>query len=594
MNFFRLVKELFDLLEPSQRKKLIVLQLLIILMAIMELVGIASIAPFMTVVANKDILETNNFFKSLYIYSGAQSHNDFLLLLGCGVLFCIASGSIISIYTTWKSTHFASTLGVELADRLYNYYISNNWLFHLNKNSSDLINNISVESLRVTNLIIQPIILMNSRIFLAFLILIFLVFYNPIVAISGASVFIFSYFLIYKFFSKRLKEYGQTISLSNSKRFRLMSEGFSGIKELIILQRRSKYKEEFNKIGDHLAYSHGASFALASIPRYIMELVAFGSIILLIIYLISVDNGENSFLPIISVYALAGLKLLPSLQQIYSSFAIIRGSTSSFEAIKEDLYKAKWVSNEVKKYKINNVGFQKKLDLKCVEYTYPNEVNSSLRNINLTIKQGDFVGIIGASGSGKSTILSIILGLIHPTKGGFYIDDNLLNSENLKSWMGIIGYVPQNVFLKEGTVAENITLGLDSFDKTKIINALCNAGLEDLLTLEKRIYEDNIGEAGEKLSGGQRQRVGIARALYDEKQLLILDEITSALDRTAEIAVMDTICNLRKNKTIIMISHKMEIIKDCDLIILVDNGEIKDSGTYEYLSQRHSIFENSF
>lgn len=594
MNFFHLVKELFDLLEPSQRKKLIVLQLLIILMAIMELVGIASIAPFMTVVANKDILETNNFLKSLYIYSGAQSHNDFLLLLGCGVLFCIASGSIISIYTTWKSTHFASTLGVELADRLYNYYISNNWLFHLNKNSSDLINNISVESLRVTNLIIQPIILMNSRIFLAFLILIFLVFYNPIVAVSGASVFIFSYFLIYKFFSKRLKEYGQTISLSNSKRFRLMSEGFSGIKELIILQRRAKYKEEFNKIGDRLAYSHGASFALASIPRYIMELVAFGSIILLIIYLISVDSGENSFLPIISVYALAGLKLLPSLQQIYSSFAIIRGSTSSFEAIKEDLYKAKCVSNEVKKYKINNISFEKKLDLKGVEYTYPNEVNSSLRNINLTIKQGEFVGIIGASGSGKSTILSIILGLIHPTKGGFYIDDNLLNNENLKSWMKIIGYVPQNVFLKEGTVAENITLGLDSFDKTKIIKALYNAGLEDLLTLEKRIFEDNIGEAGEKLSGGQRQRVGIARALYDEKQLLILDEITSALDRTAEIAVMDTICNLRKNKTIIMISHKMEIIKDCDLIVLVDNGEIIDSGTYEYLSQRHSIFENSF
>lgn len=593
MNFFHLVKELLDLLESNQRKKLIVLQFLIILMAIMEMIGIASIAPFMAVVANKDILETNEFLKSLYIYSGVESHNDFLLLLGCGVLFCIAAGSIISIYTTWKSTHFASTLGVELANRLYKYYIFNNWLFHLNKNSSDLINNISVESLRVTNLIIQPIILMNSRFFLAFLILTFLFIYNPIVAVSGASIFILSYFLIYRFFSKRLKEYGQVISLSNAKRFRLMSEGFSGIKELIILQRRSKYEEEFNTVGRDLAYSHGSSFALASIPRYIMELVAFGSIILLIIYLIRVDNGENGFLPIISVYAFAGLKLLPSLQQIYSSFAIIRGSISSFETIREDLYKAKCINKEIKKYEINNIGFEKKLELKSVEYTYPNGVNSSLRNISLTIKQGEFVGIIGASGSGKSTLLSIILGLIQPTKGEIYIDDNLLNNHNLKSWMKIIGYVPQNVFLKEGTVAENITLGLDVFDKMKIINVLRNAGLEELLTLEKRVFEDNIGESGEKLSGGQRQRVGIARALYDDKQLLILDEITSALYRKAELAVMDTIYNLRKNKTIIMISHKMEIIKDCDLIVLVDNGEIIDSGTYEYLSQRHSIFKNS-
>ena len=589
MNFFYLLKDLWNLLESSQRKKLIILQVLMILMAIMELIGIASIAPFMAVVSNKEILETNSILKVLYIYSDVQTHNEFLLLLGCGVLFFISIGSILSIYTTWKSTHFASKLGVELADRLYKYYLSNNWLFYLNKNSSDLVNNISVESLRVTNLIIQPIILMNSKIFLSILILIFLFFYNPVVASSGAIIFVCSYFLIYKTFSKRLKEHGKIISSSNSKRFRLMSEGFGGIKELIVLQRREIYKEDFIGIGKGLAYSHGSSFALASIPRYIMELVAFGSIILLIIYLISINGGDSEFLPIISVYALAGLKLLPSLQQIYSSFAIIRGSVSSFEAIKEDLYKAKYINDELILSEVENISFEKSLELREVEYTYPGVTNSSLRNINLDIKHGSFIGVIGASGSGKSTLLSLILGLIQPTKGGVYIDDKILQKENLKSWMAMIGYVPQNVFLKEGTIAENIAFGLSNYNEEKVISALSNAGLDEFLSLEKRVFNENIGEGGEKLSGGQKQRVGIARALYDDKQLLILDEITSALDRASEIAVMETIENLSRNKTIIMISHKMEIIKNCDSIILIDQGEIRDIGSYTYLSKRYGF-----
>lgn len=593
MNFFNLVKELLNLLEARQRKKLIILQVLMVLMAIIELIGIASIAPFMTVVSNKEILEKNSILKSLYFYSGAQTSNEFLFLLGCGVLFFITIGSIFSIYTTWKSTHFASTLGVELADRLYKYYISSNWLFFLNRNSADLVNNISVESLRVTNLIIQPIILMNSKIFLSILILIFLFIYNPLVAISGALIFMFTYFIIYRIFSGRLKEHGKIISSSNSKRFRLMSEGFGGIKELIILQRRDGYKNNFTKIGEQLAYSHGASFALASIPRYIMELVAFGSIILLIIYLLSADGGENSFLPIISVYALAGLKLLPSMQQIYSSLAIIRGSTSSFDSIKEDLLKAKYINTESVNHKVDSIKFEKKLKFKNVEYTYPDTAKPSLKNVNLNINCGDFVGIIGASGSGKSTLLNIILGLIQPTKGEFYVDDKMLENKDLISWMKIIGYVPQSVYLKEGTIAENIALGLQSYDKKRVISALSSAGLEEFVNYEKRIFEENIGEGGERLSGGQKQRVGIARALYEDKHLLILDEITSALDRASEIAVMETIENLRKNKTIIMISHKMEIIKNCDSIILVDRGEVLDVGNYNYLAERYDFLQNN-
>ncbi|ENW94379.1 ABC transporter ATP-binding protein [Acinetobacter dispersus] len=595
MNFFRLVKELLSLLDKNQRRKLIILQLLMILMAIMELVGVASIGPFMAIVSNKDVIDTNSILNKIYLFSGVSSKDAFLLMVGGFVLLSIASGSLLSIYTTWKSSIFASTLGVQLSDRLYNYYISNNWLFHLNNNSSDLINNISVETLRVTNLIIQPMVLMNSRIILAIIISTAVIVFDPIVAIIGAFIFVFSYFLIYKLFSTKLKRHGETISKENSMRFRLMSEGFGGIKDLIMLQRYQRFGNKFVESGKALSYAHGSSFALANIPRYVMEFVAFGSVVILIIYLISINNSTSTLLPILSIYALAGLKLLPAMQQIYSCFAIIRGSHSSFDAIKNDLYHSLSTTEQLNKKNCSEeIKFVEEIKLKNIKYRYPLKDKDALVNVNLTIKQGQFVGIVGASGSGKSTLIDLILGLIIPTSGHIQIDESKLSDNNINSWRKEIGYVPQNVFLTETTVAENIAFGLEigQIDSNKIREVVKAAGLESwLVATEERIFNESVGERGVNLSGGQRQRVGIARALYNDNKILVLDEITSALDRVSEEVVMNTINRLRSNKTIIMVTHKMDTIKQCDIIFVVENGLVIDSGKYEDLVNRHPIFE---
>ena len=595
MNFFHLVKELLSLLDKNQRNKLLVLQLLMILMAMMELIGVASIGPFMAIVSNKDVIDTNNILNQIYLFTGISSKDTFLLVVGGFVLLSIATGSLLSIYTTWRSSLFASTLGVQLSDRLYNYYIGNNWLFHLSNNSSDLINNISTETLRVTNLIIQPLILMNSKIILAIIISTAVIAFNPLVAIVGAFIFIFSYFLIYKLFSTKLKKHGETISKENSMRFRLMSEGFGGIKDLIMLQRYKIFGQKFVESGKALSYAHGSSFALANIPRYVMEFVAFGSVVILIIYLISINNSASTLLPVLAIYALAGLKLLPAMQQIYSCFAIIRGSTSSFDMIKKDLYHSLSSSKKLNEEVLSvEIKFLNEIKLESIKYRYPLKDKDALVNVNLKIKQGQFVGIVGTSGSGKSTLIDLILGLITPTSGYIEVDGNRLNEKNINSWRQKIGYVPQNVFLTEATVAENIAFGLEKseIDSNKITEVIKAAGLESWLAAsEKHIFNESVGERGGNLSGGQRQRIGIARALYNDNQILILDEITSALDRVSEEVVMNTIYKLRSDKTIIMVTHKMDTIKQCDIIFVVDNGLVIDSGKYEELDDRHDIFK---
>ncbi len=594
MNFFRLMKELLFLLDKDQRRKLLALQLLMVLMAVMELVGIASVGPFMAIVSNKNVIDTNHILSQLYVFTGASSKDAFLLIVGGLVLLSIAIGSLLSIYTTWKSSIFASTLGVQLSDRLYKYYIGNNWIFHLNKNSSDLISNISVEALRVTNLIIQPMILMNSRIILALIISSAVIAYNPFIAVAGALIFVSSYFLIYKVFSGKLKTHGETTSRENSKRFRLMSEGFGGIKDLIMLRRSEKFAREFVESGKGLSYAHGSSFALANIPRYVMEFVAFGSVVILIIYLISVDDSASSFLPILSVYALAGLKLLPAMQQIYSCFAIIRGSHSSFDAIKGDLHQSLAAAENAHPIAdIKDIQLSTDIQLVNVGYRYPYKDKDALKDVNLTIHAGQFVGIVGTSGSGKSTLIDLMLGLIEPSSGSIRIDGAQLSSDNIESWRTHIGYVPQNVFLTEATIAENVAFGLDAdqVDSKKVLEAVDSAGLESWLGSIERVFEETVGERGVKLSGGQRQRVGIARALYDDKQVLVFDEITSALDRVSEEVVMSTINKLRSHKTIIMVTHKMDTIRECDVIFVIENGVVVDSGKYEDLVGRHTIFE---
>lgn len=592
---FHLAKELFALLTPSQRRRYYLLQAMVILMAFMELLGIASIGPFMALVADTQLLETNSILNSIYVASGVATHTEFLFIAGSFVLLMLGIASVLSVVTTWRLSLFAFSVGTEIGDRLYRYYLNKDWLFHASGSSAQLTKQIATEALRVTSFIILPLIQMNARIVLAIFISVGIFIYNPLIASVGVVLFVSGYVIIYKVIRKRIMLYGQHVSTTSTDRFRLMNEGFGGIKDVLLYDRSHEFVDQFQKSGKLLAHAQGVNTALSQAPRYLMELLAFGAMISLVLVLLTTRDGNLSqVLPVLAVYALAGFKLLPALQQIYGSVTTIRGNTAAFDAIKTDLLASLTLQNSKSSCASNiDLANAKNIRLSNVSFNYPNKQTAALSNLTIDIPVNATVGFVGESGSGKSTTIDLLLGLIKPDKGQLLIDKAIINSDNISAWQQHIGFVPQSIFLSEGSIAENIAFGLSAEDISleKVKKAVKLAHLDALVDSLPLGLDTKVGERGVQLSGGQRQRIGIARALYNDADILVFDEATSALDGITEKVIMDAIQELSGKKTIIMIAHRLKTVEKCDVIYLMEQGEVVEQGTYHDLVKNNSKFK---
>ena len=592
---FKLLKNLFNLLSPNQRKRFYVLQFLVIVMSVFEILGVASIIPFMALVGDMNQIEQNTFIAEIYRLSGITSESQFIFLIGLCVLGLLFVSMIISIFTTWGLSMFANKIGTEIADRLYTHYLRQDWLFHASGSSAQLTKKIATETLRVTGAVLVPLVHVNAKIILAVLMSLSIFIYDPKVAIIGLTIFALTYFLLFRGVRMRLARYGLAVSEVNEQRFRLMNEGFGGIKDLLLLGRDIDFIKRFNKTGNTLAYSQGTSTALIQAPRYLMELIAFGSMIALVLYLIVTHSGNlGMILPILSVYAIGAIKLLPAFQQIYSSVAVIKANIAAFESIQYDLDNSFKTKPVIQKVKQNYLYPKNKISLENITFTYPNKQDAALNELSMLIPVNSVIGIVGPSGSGKSTLIDILLSLIKPHKGVLKIDDKIINDQNCRSWQNAIGFVAQNIFLSEGTIAENVAFGIpkDEIDQEQVEKVLKLAHLAELLeTLNDGMYT-KVGERGVQLSGGQRQRIGIARALYHKAEVLVFDEATSSLDGITEKMIMEAIHNFSGRKTIILIAHRLKTVEKCDQIFFIDKGKVADQGTYKELIEKNEHFKN--
>lgn len=591
---FKLINQLFNLLSPKQRKNFYYLQVLVILMAVMEIVGVASIVPFMALIGDISQLQEDSIFGNLFLASGVTSEFRFVLLVGFIVLMMLIIASLISIFTIWRITKFAHNTGAELADRLYSHYLTQDWLFHASGNSSNLTKKIATETPRTTQGIIVQLMQMNAKITLALFVSITIFIYDPKVAITGFLIFSTAYLIIFSLVQKRLQNNGKNISEVYQERFTLMNEGFGGIKDILLLGRDSDFINRFKYSGQRMAYGLSNNAALAQAPRYLIELVAFGSIILLVIYLFISHNGElGAILPSISIYAIASIKILPAFQQIYSSVADIRANIAAFESIHKDLVDSSetFLSKE-KKYETIPPPKQEIL-IENVTFKYKTKDGPVLNGLCMDIPVNSKVGIVGPSGAGKSTLIDILLGLIQPHEGHLKIDNIIIDNKNRRSWQNRIGFVAQSIFLSDRTFAENVAFGISkdeiNFDRVK--KALEMAHLDDLVDSLENGINTNVGERGVQLSGGQRQRIGIARALYHKADVLIFDEATSSLDGITEQMIMKAINKFSGQKTIILIAHRLKTVKDCDKLFFINNGQVTDSGTYNELIETNVDFK---
>ena len=591
----KMIQELFSLLNARQRNQFYILQVLVVIMAFAELVGIASIAPFMALVGDISLLEKEGIYSSLYQLSGLNNPMDFLFYLGLSVLFALGFSTIISMFTVWRLSLFGAKVGVEIADRLYEHYMQQNWLFHVGGSSAQLTKQISTEATRVTSGIIQPLMQFNAKIVLVIFITITILMIDPVIALTGLMIFVSAYILLYRLVRKRLQKNGKNLSNVSTERFRLMNEGFGGIKDVLLLNRHYDFIERFQKTGQIFANAQSGNASIAMLPRYFMELIAFGAMIGLVLLLIKLHQGNlGEVLPILAVYALASFKLLPALQQIYGSITQMKGSAAAFESIKKDLeLSLKTPQSSIKDSTLQHIQLKEKISLQNITFSYPGKSKPAVHNLNMVIPVNSVIGIVGSSGSGKSTTIDLLLCLLTPQQGKMYIDDIQITESNKREWQQSLGFVPQSIYLSEGTIAENIAFGLPAKDINldQVQKAIELANLTELVKQLPNGVNTQVGERGVQLSGGQRQRIGIARALYHEADVLIFDEATSALDGITEKIIMDAIHDFSGKKTIIMIAHRLKTVRKCDVIFMMEQGKIVDQGTYQHLLETNPKFK---
>ncbi|MBZ9560033.1 MULTISPECIES: ABC transporter ATP-binding protein [unclassified Modicisalibacter] len=588
--------ELYTLLTAEQRRKLLRLQGLVILMAFAEIAGVVSIGPFMALVGDMSQLQGDGMVAELYRASGAGSPTRFLVWVGIGVLIALTLAAMISMFTIWRLSLYGARVGVELGNRLFRHYMHQPWIFHASGNSGHLINQITQECQRITVKVINPLMQMNAKLVMALFMLVAVFVYNPLVAVAGLLVFVSAYLLLYVTVRRRLIGNGRAISEAQTQRYRLMAEGFGGIKDVLVLGRQRIFTGRFGEASRRYADAEGVNQALSQVPRYAMELVAFGSVIFLVLYLLAAYQGNvGSILPVLSVYALAGFKLLPAFQQVYFSISQIRGDLAAFDALREDLLGSVRESGDdvIDPEAAGRWVPRQAVSLRDVVFRYPGKAEAALDGLTLEIPANRVVGLVGASGSGKSTTIDLLLGLIEPQSGALLIDGRSLDSGDRRAWQNALGFVPQSIFLTDATIRENIAFGLppEAIDDLQVRRAASMAHLDDLLAELPHGLDTRVGERGVQLSGGQRQRIGIARALYSDAEVMVLDEATSALDGITEKRVMDAVHEFSGKKTTIIIAHRLATVRQCDCIYLIDRGRVIDAGRYEELLQRNEMFK---
>ena len=589
----KMLPKLFVLLTPRERLQVYLLCAGSVVAAVFDVVGVVSIVPFIAVVANPDIIDTNQWLNLAYTSLGFVSANRFLMFLGTGVLGLLIVNNLFRAIFAWVRIKFTFSSEQSLSRRLLERYLAQPYIFFLNRNTSELGSNILNEASTVIRGILGHCLSIVEKSISALFMLVLLLALN--VWLSAGTVLILGcvYGGFYLFIRTRLAIWGKQRLKANLNRFTLSHEAMSGVKDLKVLGREHYFLSRFAKSCDSYTRCASKSSILALMPTYVLEVVAFGGILCIVLYFLAREEGLAQLLPVLAVFVFAARRIMPALQTIFSDIATLRYNAATLDVMHADFVKTAGFENVFENLDIKPLLFKKSLRLQDVSFCYPGCDELIISDLSIEIQANTTIGLVGLTGSGKTTLIDIIIGMLVPRSGSIVVDSVPVDENNRVSWQRNLGYVPQHIYLSDDTVARNIAFGIpdEHIDMDRIIRAARVANISEFI--EKDLlsgYDTLIGERGVRLSGGQRQRVGIARALYHDPDVLVLDEATSALDGITEEAVMDSIRTLAKRKTIIMIAHRITTVKDCDMIYLMEDGHIIAQGTYAELMDSSETF----
>tara|TARA_R110002049_G_scaffold101855_1_gene247104 strand:- start:12994 stop:14802 length:1809 start_codon:yes stop_codon:yes gene_type:complete len=585
---------LTSILSRKHKIKMLVLQFFFLITAIFQVAGIASIAPFIAVISDPGIIQTNPILQKVYALLGSTDVTSFMTSYSILVAAFILISNSIAAYAIWLLFRFSAAAGLELQNRLFGSYIRNQYIFFAQHNSSKLIASINQLIPRYVYMVLQPLLNLVAQAFIAIIIIIGLFVMDPILALIAMSLIGLVYIGIYLFVRKNMVHSGETITYVSKRMLLLLNESIGGIKEVKLLGIESWYKDEFLETTKK-GLNASAFIGLAGdLPKYIVETVVFMAILVLAVYLLSV-HGSGGALSIVSFYAMAGYKILPAAQTIYKSLADIKSNAPVINDITQTLNDAnKFPSapdlcDNKKDKKFRSL----KIELTNVSYSFPNSKKKALDHLTIKIPENKLISFVGSSGAGKSTAIDTIMCLLTPQSGEVTIGGDVINNENVRSWQRNIGFVPQNIFLLDDSIERNIAFGVpkEVIDSERVISAAKKANIASFIEELPEQYQTKVGERGGQLSGGQRQRIGIARALYLNPKVLILDEATSALDTVTEAQILKEVATLTKTTTVIMIAHRLSTVVNSDIIYVFSAGKVTGSGTYSELSEKNPDFQ---
>ncbi|MDX2252308.1 MAG: ABC transporter ATP-binding protein [Nitrospira sp.] len=591
------IKRFLPLLRAKERRRLYWVLVAITLMGLIDVLGVSSVLPFMAVLAKPDVVQSVHLLRVTYEFFGFSSPNAFLFFLGAVALLTITLTNIFALVVSWAILRFCYLLGHGLSERLLDGYLSKPYAFFLGRNSSELMLNVMGEVNGVVHGVLVPGMQSLAKCAVAACVLAFVVVIQPVLALTFAAILGGAYFALFHYVRGRVSLLGSLSQEANRARYRLSTEIFSGIKDLRLLGREGMYVDRIKAASRAYAMNQSSSELIGMTPRYALETIAFGAVLVLVLYLLAVKHEMTHVLPFLTVYAFAVYRLLPAFQQVFSSVTKIRFNLAALTLVTRELEHLE--RSETGKLKlmglpISLAPFERAVRMEHIVYRYEGREDRAVDGVSLTIEKNTTIGLVGESGSGKTTLVDILLGLLEPDEGRLIVDDQIISMQEMRGWQAQLGYVPQQIFLSDDTIARNIAFGLpeSEIDRARVKEAACLANLHEFIQDQLPLgYDTTVGERGIRLSGGQRQRIGIARALYHDPSVLVLDEATSALDGITEDAIIDAIRTLAHRKTIILIAHRFATVKDCDKIYLLERGRLTDEGSYKDLLARNEQFK---
>jgi ATP-binding cassette subfamily B protein/ATP-binding cassette subfamily C protein len=566
-NFKTTFKQLNHLLDHKHKIYLLIIFALSILLSLIETAGVSVIMPFISVAANPELIDSG-WYKYFFDLLKFTSRNSFIIIFGIVIILFYLFRSVFNIVHAYLINKFSLGTFRYFASRLFKTYLALPYRVFVQKNPSVFGQMITSEANNSSGLLLNLLQILAETFTVLFLYVLMLL-VNWYITLVLTAILIFIVYLVFITLIRTSKKMGEKRYIANVRLTRTLWETFNNFKFIKLKGNEKKIFDIFNDSTANLSHASVISATLGTTPKNILENLGFSLLIAAVCYIIWRYNSAAMVIPVISMYALALYRMLPAINRILGYFNSIAYMQHSLNRVYDDT-----------KIQTDNEGavpisFSNSIRAENLWFHYLSDKDIDkdvIKDISLEIQAGEKIAFVGESGSGKTTLVDILIGIYRPTKGCLYVDEVLIDQTNIRSWRNKIGYIPQSIYLFDGTVAENVSFG-SNLDEDKIIHVLKKTKIWDFLVAKEGIHT-LVGEGGIQLSGGQKQRIGIARALYDDPEILVLDEATSSLDDETEAQIMDEIYDVSGNKTLIIIAHRLSTVKRCDRRIIIDHGTI--------------------